>query len=653
MFAVIIDSKRTDNWSENDSLLKLSVFSENLFSVLLRSISRISPEKIFVFSKSDIKNVLPEGIDLIDNENELVNLFLSNPEGCSVVFSSSHFVDITEEFVESFIKTNEEYNVLSEGKELICSVLKNKNATRFLSENSAEIKNINVSDAREIIYKGYSKNVGKPLCYKAFLSDILHQKTSVILPEIAQGVYAEDKIPEGNFVIIPPVYFDVRVQVEDGAVIGPGTVLMRDTLVSKKSDIRNSILLGGVYISSDSFVDNSLLCENVSVRRKSVVMSDSVLGYNSTIGEETVIENNSVILPGTKVDDVKKHYVNFKKETNESPAGFYGYSPEKAALLGAAVGKVFNRPRVAVASDGELNSTALKLSLLGGLITTGAACYDFGNTFLTSLHYYMEFCELECAVFVSGNRCGTVITVFTKKSYSLTSSQYYNIKALMLSGKIDRCSFNDCKNIRQIHGMSRMYIQNLIKNFNAPLDFMPIFKCKNKRIQSIVEIASSKIGYSAGKKRIVFNINSDGTKVSAEYGNVICSYSKIREIVDFYRNERSAAALWDFDAVILSFELLSVLKNNNIDLKQALQSLPHFYIAEDALEYSDSVCSLINKIGNTGTVEYKSGEIHIKNGENNILINKSDDKLRIVAKALSNETAKEMVGDILKIISLT
>lgn len=650
MFAVIIDSKRTDKWSESDSLLKLSVFSESLFSVLLRSVLRISPEKIIVFSKNDIKNMLPEGIELIDSESELVNLFLSTPEGCSAIFSSSYFVDINEEFVEGFIKTNEEYNIFSEKKELIFSILKNRSVAKLLSENPVEIRNVNGDNAEDIVYNGYSKKIDNPRCYKGFLADVLCQKTSVILPEIAQGVYAEDKIPEGNFVIVPPVYFDVGVQVEDGAVIGPGTVLMRDTLVSKKSDIRNSVLLSGVYISSDAFVDNSLLCENVSVRRKSVVMSGSVLGYNSTVGEETVIENNSVILPGTKVDEVKKHYVNFKKETNESPAGFYGYSPEKAALLGAAVGKVFNRPRVAVASDGELNSTALKLSLLGGLITTGAACYDFGNTFLSSLHYFMEFCELECAVFVSGNRCGTVITVFTKKSYSLTSSQYYNIKALMLSGKIERCSFHNCKNIRQIHGMSRMYIQNLIKNFNSTFDFMPIFKCENKRIQSIVEIASSKIGYSAGKKRIVFNINSDGTKVSAEYGNIICSYSKIREIVDFYSEERSTSDLWEFDAVILSFELLSVLKDKSIDLKQALQSLPHFYIVEDALEYNGSVCSLINKIDGTGKVEYKSGEIHIENGKNKILINKSNDKLRIVAKALSNETAKEMVGDILKII---
>ncbi|MBO5066363.1 MAG: NDP-sugar synthase [Clostridia bacterium] len=653
MLAVIIDKKRTGNWSERGTLLNLSVFSENLYTLLLKSIMRISPERIIVFSQNDIKNVLSDKVDLIDNEDDLIALFSSEAEGMSAIFSSSFYIDINEKFIFDFITEKKEINVVSDEFEIICSVLKNRKAAKILSENYGCSRKLLDNNAEKLIYNGYSKKLDTPLNYKDFLTDILYGKTSVKLPEIAQGVYAEDKIPEGNFTIIPPVYFDEQVQVENGAVIGPASILAKETLVSKKSNIKNSVLLNGVYISSDVFVDDALLCENVSVRKESVVMGGSVIGYNSTIGEETVIENNSYILPYTKVDERKHQYINFKKETNESPAGFYGYTPEKSALLGAAVGKVFNCPLVAVASDGELNSTALKLGLLGGLITTGATCYDFGNTFLSSLHYFMSFCELECAVFVSGNRFGTVITVFTNRSYSLTSSQYYNIKTLMLSGKIDRCSFGDCKNIRQIHGMSRMYIQNLIKDFNSPFDSMPIFKCENKRILSVAEIASSKVGISSGKNPIVFNLNSDGTKVSAEYAGVMYSDGKLREIVDYYGNDSFAPKLWDFDAVILCFELLHILKIKNISLKQAAKSLPRFYIAEGALKYNESVSSLINRIGGKGRIKYKSGDIYIEDGDNIAVINKSNDDLRIIAKALSSETAEEIVGDILKSISET
>lgn len=653
MFAVIIDDMRTDNWSAKDSLLKLSVFSDNLYSRFIKSISRISPEKIIIFSKNNVKNLLSDGVELIDNESELSALFFSSPEEYSVVFSSSVFVDINEDFVSILNKNIGEYKIVTDDKEPVCSVLSNKNTAKKLSEACCKINEMLSETYEKIIYDGYSKKIDNPLNYKAFLCDVLQQKTSLLLPEVAQGVFAEDKIPDGNFVIIPPVYFDVGVQVEEGAVIGPCTILMSDTLVSKKAEIRKSVILNDGYVSSGCFIDNSILCENVSVRRYSVIMGGSVLGHASTVGEETIIENNSVILPFTRVDELKKNYVNFKKDNNESPAGFYGYSPEKSALLGAALGRVFNSPRIAVASDGELNSTALKLALMGGLITTGAVCYDFGNTFLSSLHYFMSFCELDCAVFISGNRFGTVITVFTKDSYSLTSSQYYNIKALMVSEKIERCSFDECKKINQIHGMSRMYIQNLIKDFSEPLSFMPVFKCYNKRILSVVEIAISKIGYKSGKKRYIIELNPEGTKVRIESENVIYPDSKIREIVAFFNNDKDVSRLWEYDAVILCFELLRIFNERKLDFKTALKLLPRFYVAEEALNYKGSMCELINKLGSENNVKYKSGEIVIERGENKILVNQKSDSLRIIAKSSTTETAQEMVGDIVKIISST
>lgn len=651
MFAVIFDDMRIDSWSVKDSLLKLSVFSDNLYSRFVKSISRISPEKIIVFSKNDIKNLLSDGVELFDNISELSTLFFSSTEEYSVVFSSSVFVDINKDFVSIINKNAGEYKIVNDNKEPLCGVFSNKNIAEKLKESRCRFKDILKETDAEAMFNGYSQKIDNPLNYKAFLSDILQQKTSLLLPEVAQGVYAEDKIPDGNFVIVPPVYFDIGVQVEEGAVIGPCTILMSDTLISKKSEIRKSVILNDGYVSSGCLIDNSILSENVSVRRNSVVMGGSVLGHDSSVGEETIIENNSVILPFTKVDELKKNYVNFKIGNNDSPAGFYGYSPEKSALLGAALGRVFNSPRIAVASDGEMNSTALKLALMGGLITTGAVCYDFGNTFLSSLHYFMSFCELDCAAFISGNRFGTIITVFTKNSYSLTSSQYYNIKALMVSEKIDRCSFDECKRINQIHGMSRMYIQNLIKDFSEPLSFMPVFKCYNKRILNVVEIAISKIGYKSVNKQYVIELNPEGTKVRIESENVIYPDSKIREIVAYFNNDISN--LWEYDSVILCFELLRTFNQRNLDFKSAQKLLPRFYVAEKELNYNGSMCELINKLGNEDTVKYKSGEIVIERGENKILVNHKSDSLRIIAKSSTTETAQEMVGDIVKIISST
>ena len=87
---------------------------------------------------------------------------------------------------------------------------------------------------------------------------------------------------------------------------------------------------------------------------------------------------------------------------------------------------------------------------------------------------------------------------------------------LMTSDNIKRCSSGECKNVRQIHGMSRMYIQNLIKDFAYNLDFTPVFNCDNKKIQRVVEIAVSKIGCITEEKQLNFHINYDGTRINVE-----------------------------------------------------------------------------------------------------------------------------------------
>ena len=485
------------------------------------------------------------------------------------------------------------------------------------------------------------------------MTDILNKKINILLPEIAEGIFAEDSIPQGDFSIIPPVYFDRDVQVECGSIIGPNTIMMKETLVSKNSNIKNSVLLNGCFVSSDCYVDGVLMSDNVSVRRNSIILSESVLGGNCFVGEESVVENESLIKPFTRIDNFKKIFINYKRETNQSRAGFYGYTPEKAALLGASIGIVFEKSKIAVASDGELNSLALKLALLGGMITTGASCYDFGNSFMSSLHYFMEFCELDCAVFVSGNKSGTIITVFQSGGYSLNSAQYHNIKMIMTSDNIRRCDYEECKNVRQIHGMKRMYIQNLIKDFYSKLSVFPVIKCDNKIIQNVVDIALSKIGYEADGEIIVFNINYDGTRAIVEYDSVVYPHKKLLEIMRYYNGGNTESkALWSVDAVSLCFELMRVLLVNELTLDKALKELPPFYIAESTFEYNGKISTILNKIGDANKIRIDGDDILIKKGENKLKITKNDTgQLKIIAKSNTVETAEELVGELLKKLS--
>lgn len=667
MIAVIVDveSKKINECFGVSSCLELPVFTEVLGKRTVRSLMFSMPERIYICSKrADFSKVgFGSNTEFVKELKDLYGEFWNRKQSYTCFVNSNVYFEPESDFFTS-IDTSVCGVTVMKGKkgEKLAVVLKNSKICEMLDDGEIDICAFDFDDAETAFLDCYSKIIEKPDDYKEFITDILSEKTDIRLPETAQGVFSEGEMPHGYFVIVPPVYFGENVQIESGCVIGPNTAVMNNTLIAKNTNIRNSLICQNCFVSSGCFFDNVICSENVSVRRNSAVFSGSVLGRDCALDEESVIENGTYIRPFSKIDEFKKNYVNYKRESRQSPAGFYGYTPEKAALLGAAVGIVFDSPKIAVASDGNLNSTALKLSLMGGLITTGAECYDFGNTFLSSLHYFMSFCELDCAVFVSGNSNGTAVTVFRKNTYSLSNGDYHNIKNVMTSADIKRCNSENCKKIRQIHGMQRMYVQNLVKRFDSQPDIMPIFECENKRIQSVSEIAVSKVGFKSGKKRMVFKINQEGTKATAESKGEHFSHERILECVSYFTAKKDDETdnnaylrkeeFRRLDAVALCFELLEVLHKNDMTLNDAVKLLPEFYVAESTFVSKVPMSALLTQINDKNSVSFDGGELFFSDGESEVRINRTTDgSLKIAAKAADYETACEIVGDLGEIIA--
>ena len=664
MLSVLIDvaHQELNDCFGISSCLQLPLFKENLFKEILNNVISLNARELYVLTNNSdlIENNHGSDFEIISNIEDIECVFFNNADEYVVFLKSDIYFEVDNGFgfISDFENNTE---IVSENGDLIGVAVRCRDVFKLISNQEFKLEKIKSNIKEKIVIKCYSRVINTPLEYKGLINDILKGETKYRLPEVAQGVFAESKIPQGDFVIIPPVYFDDCVQVENGCIVGPCTAIMKNSLIATNSNIRNTFVGQGNYISSGCFLDGVMCCENVNIRRNSVVFSDTVLGRECSLGEESVIENSSYIRAFSRVDDFKKNYVNFKPENNQSPAGFYGYTPEKSALLGAVLGIAFNSPKIAVATDGQLNSTALKLALLGGLITTGAACFDFGNTFLAALHYYMNFCELDCAVFISGNKDGTAITVFSKNTYSLSNSDYYNIKNIMTFSEIKRCDSKDCKTVRQIHGMQRMYVQNLIKRFENKLKFVPVFKCDNKKILNIAELAVSKIGLIESDKKVFFTINRDGTKLTAEYKGTYFSYGKLLEIVsyfvaengdvfykDFYKNNK---ALWTLDAVFLCFKLIEILNKNDLNIIDAYKLLPTFYLAENTIETELPLSTLASEISSNNFLDYSKGELSYNNDRAKIRINKNaDGSLKIAAKAVTIEAAREIVGELSEMI---
>ena len=223
----------------------------------------------------------------------------------------------------------------------------------------------------------------------------------------------------------------------------------------------------------------------------------------------------------------------------------------------------------------------------------------------------------------------------------------------MRDGTIRRCSEETCKSIRQIHGMQRMYIQHLIKNFNGDLNVFPEYICTNKRLKKVMEIATAKLKINS-KKRIEFNINEQGSQATVKVDDKTFSHRDIIQIVSFFTNKSSILnydELWRYDAVYLCFMLMNILSENNINIHEASEIVPSFYLAQKEIEIDEPLSRLLSKFNDNESIVFKDKEISFKtkNSDVNIKTEKNN-RMKISVNSHSLEIAEEILGDVLKIL---
>ena len=546
--------------------------------------------------------------------------------------------------------------------------------------------------------------------YKKVQFDILGGKTNKKPPFIAENVFTNSTVPNGNFVIVPPVYFGDNVQIESGAVIGPFAVIGEGSLISKGSKIRESILLKNVYVSSGCSVNGALLSDGVSVKKGASVFENSVLGQDAIIGEESVIANGVLVWPNktiengvTITENVKySQPVNTALQINDIIFGDFGVelTPEKTARLGAAIGTLFDGIRVGIGIDGETNSLALKCGMLGGLISVGAKSFDLGICFFSQMFYYSAFCDVDVAIFISGGENGVSLSLCEKGGVALSREKIRKIEMILKRSEFNRCSGGDCQSVSVMNSLEQMYLNEIARQFeNVKISIGGVlFFCGNKIISQCVSNALERLGLTQENEDFIVKINNIGTKITVVENSTSFSHEKILAVVahnemkqgndvalpwdapqiittlgnslgrktyrfsdySFTQDENSKIKsvtvnqLWSRDAVFLMFKLLKIMNETNKSLKALADELPEFYVAKKVMEIDISP-TLISKelLGNDFKTD-ESGGVTLKNekGVAKVKSESNGKSLKIITEAVTMELAEELCGEIERLISI-
>ncbi len=542
--------------------------------------------------------------------------------------------------------------------------------------------------------------------YKNIQFDVLDGKTLRKPPFIAEGVFTDGNVPKGNFVIIPPVYFGEKVQIESGAVVGPFSVVGEGSLVSKGSKIRESILLKNVYVSSECSVNGTVLCDGVSVKKSANIYENCVIGENTIIGENAVvgancliwpnknIENGATVLENVKYSDTNNRFM----QINDVILGDFGVelTPEKTARLGAGIGSLFEGIRVGVATDGQTNSLSLKYGILGGLISVGAKSFDFGNCFYSQLFYYSSFCDIDFSIFISGGENGVSLSFCEKGGVLLSREKMRNLEMLLKRNEFNRCSSPECHDVSVMSSMEQMYINEITRQFDFSVSLEGVmFFSSNIMISNCVLSAFKRIGLKNESEKLLIKLNDSGTQITVIENGISYGHEKLLAVVahnemkmgndvampwdapqiitslgesmgrrvfrfsHFNENEESVKLtgvnrLWSRDAVFLMFKLIKLLSDEKRSLKDVVADLPEFYVAKKVLEIDLTPTAISKELLKNNFKIDEGGTVVLKNEKGSVKVRGNADgkSLKILTEAVNCEIAEELITSTERLITI-
>lgn len=665
------------NFSENNSLLteQLNVRSFYDLSVLNKSLPEL---QLINFSDSDIREVF-----LLDSEKAIdfplfrfKNVIQTDFLKKLYEFNSSDKILLlrNDVYFESDIAEYEQHHkaddmlAFADNDGLCYGVLTSVATLRRLFNKNTSFADLFTHSQKladvQIVTRGYIKLLKTVKDYKYLLFDILNGKTNFKPPHIAEGIFTEASVPESDFSIIPPVYIGNSVQIESGSVIGPNAVIQNNTLISSDTSIRNSILFEDVYVSSHCYINGAICCKNSSIKRNSAVFGGSVIGENSLVGEDMLVENDSVINKNVKFDRLTKSPFT-QKMNSVFHSEFNALSPDKAALLGSAIGMVLKKPRVLIASDGSPDSLAIKLALLSGLILSGAECFDIGVSFKAFVFFGLSYCECAYSIFISSYNGATDIEIFNSENIALSKTDCCNIFEFCNKGQFGPAQPKACKPIRQIHGLRRMYIREITSAFTDNIENFPVIDCKNEMLLKLFEEIKTKIaGANNKKEKIYIKINDSGTKASITFKGKAYSEKTLKKLVHFYFEKAQNNCkninnyykrLWKKDSFFLVFSVIYIIIKAKKDISLLVEELPVFFIESKTITANLRAGDFARKFNDFNNFYFKNNacNIPLKNGLVRVLKSDNFNKLKICCASSDLSVSKEICDFISCLLNTT
>lgn len=550
--------------------------------------------------------------------------------------------------------------------------------------------------------QGYWCDIGDIYAYLRCQRDLLEGKIRFPLKKAADGIFAEDVLPSGNYSLVPPVYIGAQADIGDGAQVGPGAVVGAECIIGDGARVRCSVMLPRSAAHAGSTMQEAVLCSGAVLQANACMYEQTVLGTDSVVGQgasvcphvriwpEKEIEANSTIRENVRYQNIQKNYFG-----DGGISDSVELTAQMCVALGAAVCSVTTCKKAGVACDGTPFAKAMLLAIASGMLSAGGHVWDFGECFEAQLTYCTAFCGLPVGIFCIGG-AHPQIRICGENGLPVPRSIERQIEERLRKGEYNRCAAEHCREVADMRSIRLMYGRELLRQAPFGLRGMEAsVQSPNRQIALLMEDALLKLGCLKGDD-LLFRISQDGMqadavtptgtythdkllavcclhafrsgmdvalpydapmaldKMAQQYARTVRRYlSASSDDSDAAARTLSAKQIFLRDGLYMTVRILSILRERNVSLEALCAELPAFYIERKTFTLTFSPAKLHALFGGQESEKtVREGITLEKNGGRLLMIPARNGKtLRVSAEADSMETAAEMCDGFERILA--
>ena len=228
----------------------------------------------------------------------------------------------------------------------------------------------------------------------------LHQATTDLLegraPHIELGTHIGGNVWVGGDVeiaptatLLGPIYLGNSVKIKDHVVIHGPTVIRDYSVIDERTQIDRSIIWRNCYIGKGVELRGAMILRHCTLKAKSVVYEEAVIGDGTIVEEGAIIHPNVKIWSGKNIEPgaIVKSSVIWGSQGRRVLFGRQGVSgmvnvdltPEFSAKLASSFGAILPKgSSVVINRDINRGSRMLKRAAISGLPSAGIHVVDLG-----------------------------------------------------------------------------------------------------------------------------------------------------------------------------------------------------------------------------------------------------------------------------------